>query len=74
MNQNRPDVRPTTMPENPQASPEQTVDALEEKITGDGQNQHHERESLGATHTQDIDPAETTAEQGGHPASDEHPD
>lgn len=64
--------QPTPMPGDPRAHPEQTVDALEDKIAGETPEQdRHEHEVDQPTLNTDTDPAAATDEQGSHPAEDQ---
>ncbi|GGS34612.1 MULTISPECIES: hypothetical protein [Actinokineospora] len=53
----------------PRRDPEETLDALEERVFGQRRDQRRE-EPDGPAFEQDIDPEETTAEHGGHPAGE----
>lgn len=58
MDEQRPEPE-TPMPDDPRAHPEQTVDALEERITGQRYDQRREDEPATPALEQDIDPADT---------------
>jgi hypothetical protein len=60
----------TPMPENPSAQPEQTVDALEDRVFGETRDQRRDEDSDRPAFEQDIDLADTTAESSGHTADE----
>lgn len=60
----------TPMPENPSARPKQTVDALEDRVFGETHDQRRDEESDQPAFEQDIDPADTTGDNGGHTANE----
>lgn len=73
MNEERPKDGDIPMPESPRVHPEQTVDALEEKIMGETKDQERDESDTDRPAFElDIDPADTTGEQGGH-TEDEPP-
>ncbi|SFB00974.1 hypothetical protein SAMN05216266_103253 [Amycolatopsis marina] len=60
----RQDSGHTPMPENPRARPEQTVDSLEDRVFGETQDQQRDEDPNRPAYEQDIEPEETTADQG----------
>lgn len=67
-----PSKQPTQMPEEPRAHPEQTVDAIEDKIAGESpERDRHEHEIDQPALDTAIDPAAATAEHGGQQAEDQ---
>ena len=63
----------TPMPDDPRIHPAQAVDSLEEKIDGERhEQQRSDEKSARPDFQQDIDPADTTADEGGH-TDDESP-
>ncbi|WP_116041524.1 hypothetical protein [Amycolatopsis palatopharyngis] len=54
----------TPMPENPKTSPEQTVDALEDRMFGEPQDQQRDEDPDRPAFEQDLEPEDTTAERG----------
>ncbi|OZM71832.1 hypothetical protein CFN78_18585 [Amycolatopsis antarctica] len=56
------------VPDDPRQDPRRTLDALEEKVFGETEDQRRTEKESGAAFEQDIDPQDTTADKGGHTA------